>query len=104
MEGVTVQLSGQNSQVVTTAASLSRVSKGHAQVTLRIDGRVIPDFKIPSSGSNSSLSHFSHTNSNDGKNSWLRHKIKKAFHKSESKKEFSVASNLTTLASCLMKY
>ncbi|KAK3865480.1 hypothetical protein Pcinc_028911, partial [Petrolisthes cinctipes] len=35
------------------------------------------------------------------KESWIKHKIKKAFHKSESKKEFSVVSNLPTTAVCV---
>ncbi|XP_068202564.1 platelet binding protein GspB-like isoform X2 [Palaemon carinicauda] len=53
-----------------------------------------PDLKSHSSTSLNTLGQ------GDNKDSWIKHKIKKAFHKSESKKEFSVVTNLSTMAVC----
>ncbi|XP_063591006.1 cortactin-binding protein 2-like [Penaeus indicus] len=53
-----------------------------------------PDLKSHSSSSLNALGQ------PDNKESWIKHKIKKAFHKSESKKEFSVVTNLSTMAVC----
>lgn len=53
-----------------------------------------PDLKSHSTTSINTLGQ------GDNKESWIKHKIKKAFHKSESKKEFSVATNLSTMAVC----
>ncbi|MPC14874.1 hypothetical protein E2C01_007651 [Portunus trituberculatus] len=53
-----------------------------------------PDLKSHSSTSINTLGQ------GDNKESWIKHKIRKAFHKSESKKEFSVVTNLSTMAVC----